>query len=93
MPQKIIDYSNTTIYKIVCNDETTEYIYVGHTTNLVKIKCQHKSYTENPKFNSILYKTIREHGGWSNWTIYQNQRKSEVRIFVVVVVYGSSPCC
>ena len=70
MSHKNIDYSNTTIYKIICNDETTEYIYVGHTTNLVKIKCQHKSYTENPKFNSILYQTIRKHGGWLNWTIY-----------------------
>ena len=49
MPKKIIDYSNTTIYKIVCNDETTEFIQIGHTTNIVKRKSKHKSYKKNLK--------------------------------------------
>jgi predicted GIY-YIG superfamily endonuclease len=43
MPKDNIDYSHTIIYKICCKDETVTGIYVGHTTNMVKRRCQHKS--------------------------------------------------
>ena len=35
MPKKIIDYSKTIIYKIVCNDLTITEVYVGHTKILL----------------------------------------------------------
>ena len=42
MPKNEIDYSNTIIYSISCKDKTISDVYVGHTTNLIKRKCQHK---------------------------------------------------
>jgi hypothetical protein len=42
MPKKLIDYSKTIIYKIVCNDLNIKDVYVGHTTNFIKSKALHK---------------------------------------------------
>ena len=72
MPKTDIDYSNTIIYKITCNDITITDTYVGHTTNFVQRKHAHKNSCSNEKlsiYNCKLYKTIRQHGGWSNWTM------------------------
>ena len=72
MPKVDIDYSNTIIYKITCNDETVTDSYVGHTTNFVQRKHAHKNSCLNDKsstYNLKLYKTIRQYGGWSNWTM------------------------
>ena len=41
MPKKPIDYSNCCIYKIQ-HIEKEDLVYVGHTTNFTKRKCQHK---------------------------------------------------
>ena len=43
MPKENIDYSNTIIYKIRCKDINVSDIYIGHTTNFVKRKNQHKT--------------------------------------------------
>ena len=43
MPKKIIDFSKTIIYKIVCNDLIITDVYVGHTTNFINRKAKHKS--------------------------------------------------
>ena len=70
MPKVEIDYSNTIIYKIVCKDLSITELYVGHTTNFVQRKHAHKQGCINlksPCYNSKLYKTIRECGGWDNW--------------------------
>ncbi len=70
MPKNSIDYSKTIIYKICCKDPTITDIYVGHTTNLVKRRCQHKTRCCNPKDkknNYYVYETIRKYGGWDNW--------------------------
>ena len=70
MPKLEIDYSNTVIYKISCKDQYVSYIHVGHTTNFVQRKHAHKHACNNiksPYYNLNLYKTIREHGNWSNW--------------------------
>ena len=32
MPRKVVDYSKTVIYKIVCKDLNITELYVGHTT-------------------------------------------------------------
>ncbi len=54
------------IYKIVCED-LPEYIYVGSTKAFRNRKAQHKFETNNDRKNTILYKTIRDNGGWENW--------------------------
>jgi hypothetical protein len=72
MPKEIIDYSNTIIYKIVCNDINITDTYVGHTTNFVQRKHAHKQGVNNPKcsnYHCKLYKFIRSHGGWANWSM------------------------
>ena len=66
------DYSNTIIYKITCKDDSINGVYVGHTTNFVQRQHCHKQGCVNPKstnYNCKLYKSIRDHGGWDNWTM------------------------
>jgi len=62
-----VDYSNTLIYKIYCNDASISDLYVGHTVNFVQRKLAHKYYCNNEKINNKLYNTIRQNGGWDNW--------------------------
>ncbi len=72
MPNPDIDYSNTIIYKITCNDPEIKDVYVGHTTNFVQRKSSHKQGCINPKssnYDCKLYNTIREKGGWDTWEI------------------------
>ncbi len=70
MPKDIIDYSNTIIYKIICNDHSVTDIYVGHTTNFVKRKYQHKTLCNN-NFKLKIYDVIRQNGGWDNWSMVE----------------------
>lgn len=72
MPKTSIDYSKTIIYKICCKDLTINDIYVGHTTDLINRRYQHKSNCcncKNRKFNLYVYQFIRDNGGWDNWEI------------------------
>lgn len=70
MTQKKSDYSTTIIYKITCKDPSINELYVGHTTDFVKRKYQHKEACNNTTmYNCKLYKVIRENGGWDNWTM------------------------
>ena len=72
MPRTPIDYSKTVFYKIVCNDLSMKDCYIGHTTDFTKRKYNHKSdyFNEKRQNHSVpLYKCIREHGGWENWSI------------------------
>lgn len=85
MPKSIIDYSNTVIYKIYCKDQTIKDVYVGHTTNFIKRKYQHKILSSDNKQQTKIYKTIRENGGWSNWNMvelatYSCKDSTEARI-------------
>lgn len=69
MPRKIIDYSKTVMYKIVCNDLT---IKDGHTTEYTKRKNVHKydCTNNNGKHNNYkVYQFIRENGSWENWSM------------------------
>jgi len=88
MPKTAIDYSKTIIYKFCCNDLEIKDIYVGHTTNFIKRKGQHKDNAVNETIKSEykLYKTIKANGGWENWTMLQveeypcnNKREAEIR--------------
>jgi hypothetical protein len=77
MPKKIIDYSNTIIYKIVCNDLNITEVYVGHTTNFINRKALHKSNCNNPNsksYNYKIYNTIRQNGGFENWSMIEIEK-------------------
>ena len=59
MPKVEIDYSNTIIYKITCNDSNVTDKYVGHTTNFVQRKHAHKHNCSDSLAQTCkLYKTI-----------------------------------
>ena len=71
MPKVPVDYSKTCIYKLVHFDDINdENIYIGHTTNMVQRKNNHKSICNNPNskdYNFKKYQYIRENGGWEGW--------------------------
>jgi hypothetical protein len=72
MPKVEIDYSNTTIYKIICKDQNIKDVYVGHTTSFAQRKHAHKQNCINSKakhYNCKVYEVIRANGGWSNWSM------------------------
>jgi hypothetical protein len=77
MPKKNIDYSNTIIYKIVCNDLIITDVYVGHTTNFIKRKALHKSDCNNinrKAYNLKIYNIIRNNGGFENWSMIEIEK-------------------
>ena len=77
MTKTIINYSNTIIYKIVCNDLTIEEKYVGSTTNFRQRKSCHKSTCNNEnskKYNYKIYQFIRNNGGWENWCMIEIEK-------------------
>ena len=77
MPRLPIDYFNTIIYKLCCNDPSITDIYIGHTTDFTNRKRSHKCKcnTENCKgYNLYVYQFIREHGGWDNWSIIEIEK-------------------
>jgi hypothetical protein len=77
MPRTNIDYNNTIIYKIVCNDLNITDVYVGSTTDFTKRKSCHKSRCNNEKskfYNIKLYQTIRLNGGWDNWLMCEIEK-------------------
>jgi predicted GIY-YIG superfamily endonuclease len=67
MKEKSVDYSATLIYKITCKDPIVTDLYVGHTTNFVQRRDQHKQSSVNS--DGKLYNFIRNNGGWANWTM------------------------
>ena len=79
MPKKVMDYSKTIIYKIVCNDLNIVECYVGHTTNFIQRKYKHKyscntEYSE--KYNYKIYQFIRANGGWDNFNMIEIEKYS-----------------
>ena len=79
MPTKPIDYSNTSIYKLCCNDPSITDIYVGHTTNFTRRKNEHKRTCTNEDtkaYNFYVYQFIRSNGGWNNWDMIEICRQS-----------------
>jgi hypothetical protein len=72
MPKVPMNYANTIIYKLCCNDVNITDIYVGHTTNFTQRKRRHKCnccYDGNEHYNIYVYKYIREKGGWDDWSM------------------------
>lgn len=79
MPRKPIDYSNTTIYKLCCNDPEITDVYVGHTTDFTCRKHRHKYRCNTGKdkaYNLYVYQFIRDNGGWDNWSMIEIERIS-----------------
>ncbi|NBW13107.1 MAG: hypothetical protein EBR82_34310 [Caulobacteraceae bacterium] len=77
MPRKQIDYSRTVIYKIVCNDLEIKDCYVGHTTDFICRKTEHKyccNISTKKGYNLKIYKTIRDNGGWDNWSMIEIEK-------------------
>jgi hypothetical protein len=77
MPRLPKDYSKTVIYKIVCNDLSILECYVGHTTDFTGRKQGHKSRCHNEKggkYNLKTYQTIRENGGWENYSMIEIEK-------------------
>ena len=72
MPRTPINYENTYIYQICCLDPNITDIYIGHTTDMVRRKNEHKSRCINQnglKYHLNVYQFIRANGGWDNWTM------------------------
>ena len=88
MPKKPIDYSNCCIYKIQ-HIEKEDLVYVGHTTNFTKRKCQHKGScnNDNDQYHNLkVYHIIRQNGGWDSFKMLEvekypcnNKREAERR--------------
>ena len=78
MPKVPIDYAKTIIYKLVHKDDLyDENIYTGHTTDMTKRRCQHKTACTNPNdehYNQKKYKYIRENGGWDEWLMIEIEK-------------------
>ena len=59
-----------TIYKIFCRNPTVADVYVGHTSDFVKRKLQHRHIVSSPldqSYHLKVYQSIRANGGWTNW--------------------------
>ena len=72
MPQLPMNYNNSVIYKICCNDISITDCYVGSTTSFQKRKSAHKSACKNERgkhYNLNVYQFIRAHGEWENWSM------------------------
>lgn len=80
MVKKVIDYAIREIifYRFVCNDPNIINTYCGSTLDFTKRKNRHKSHCNNEKSKKnhlLIYKTIRENGGWDNWRMLEIERK------------------
>jgi hypothetical protein len=65
-------YDNFTIYKIVSKNEDDDNIYSGSTIDFERRKEQHRKAVDNKngiQYYTLLYRYIRNNGGWENWTI------------------------
>jgi len=75
-------YANSVVYKIVCLDPTVTDLYVGSTTNLIRRKCEHKTRCNspnNPKSNYLVYRCIRQNGGFDNWQFIVIRRYNNIK--------------
>ena len=68
----MLNFDNSVIYKICCNDLEIKDVYVGSTTNFTRRKYEHRTDCRCPKskrHNTPVYKFIRDNGGIDNWSI------------------------
>ena len=68
----MVNYNQSTIYKLCCNDLDIKEIYIGSTTNFNKRKNCHKSRCNNEKSKDhYVYQFIRDNGGFDNWSMVE----------------------
>ena len=65
------DYSQSSIYKICCNDLNVEDIYIGSTCNLKQRIMNHKNKYNSKCRNYRVYNFIRDYGGFENWSFIE----------------------
>jgi hypothetical protein len=74
----MVNYNNSTIYKLCCKDINVKEIYIGSTANdLRRRKSEHKASSKNDKnksYNLKVYKFIRDNGNFQNWDIIEIER-------------------
>lgn len=78
--KKVIDYSTTPVYfyRFICKDINIINTYVGSTISLTRRRTAHKSACINPNnlhHHLLVYKIIRENGGWTNWELVEIENK------------------
>jgi len=81
MPRTNINYNNTIIYKLCCNDLNIIEVYVGQTTDFRKRKNRHKSCCNNETakgYNYNVYQFIRNNGGWDNWNMIEIEKYNAI---------------
>jgi hypothetical protein len=76
MPKNQIDYTETIVYKLCCNDTSIKDIYVGHTTNFEQRKSSHRRNVNTSNKHLLIYEFIRDLGGWKNWSMIQVEKIS-----------------
>lgn len=80
MVKRVIDYATREIifYRFVCNNPNIINTYCGSTIDFTKRKYKHKSHCNNEnakEYHFLIYKTIRNNGGWDNWKMLEIERK------------------
>jgi hypothetical protein len=76
MPKIPLNYSTCCIYKIE-HIENDNLVYVGHTTNFTKRKCQHKYISKSEKnkvHNFKVYQMISDNGGWDMFRMIEIEK-------------------
>lgn len=71
---KVIDYSKTLMYMIVCDDLSVTDKYIGSTTNFISRQTRHKFCSKDENSNSKLYEKIKNTGGWNNWSMIEIEK-------------------
>ena len=56
----------THIYKLRCKDTNVKESFIGHAAQPKSCQSKHKSNSNYS--NGKLYQSIRENGGWDNWS-------------------------
>ena len=67
MAPKPINLINSCIYQIYSVEPKVSDCYIGNTTSLVKRKCHHKKETTKGIKQNVVYRFIRDTGGWDNF--------------------------
>ena len=78
-----MQFNDMCFYKIVCNDTSITDCYVGTTSNFQRRNNEHRQKCHNPNsgsYNFRLYKFIRDHGGWPNWSMILLDHVSHVDV-------------
>ena len=73
----MVNYNNSSIYKLCCLDTDIKEIYIGSTTNFKRRKCQHKcncNNENNKKYHLNVYQFIRANGGWENFDMVEIEK-------------------